>query len=180
MNTSHNVYIGEQILEWQTSERFLHLTTDQGGRYRIPFSMLGQFRDPYAPHAGSELLILPHPPLVERVESTDEDLVVHFADGRVLSAPLRWFPRLFYGTPPERQAVEIIRGTLLHWEMLDEDIEAITLFKMTGPSAESEGSIQRWLARRNGWQAEQQDEAIAVAHAAPQLAEEQVDYRAES
>ncbi len=36
-----------------------------------------------------------------------------------------------------------------HWEELGEDIDAVQLFRMTGPSAESEASIQRWLAKRS-------------------------------
>jgi len=111
--------------------------------------MLGHFRVPFAPHADADLLILEASPSVESVDVTDHALIVTFADGRVLSAPLSWFPRLWHGTPAERQAVEIWGATGLHWDALDEDIDAVQLFRMTGPSAESAASIQRWLAKRD-------------------------------
>lgn len=51
----------------------------------------------------------------------DEALTVRFADGRVVSAPLAWFPRLAAATPAERNVVEI-SPLGLHWPDLDEDI----------------------------------------------------------
>lgn len=54
--------------------------------------------------------------------SFDEDsMTVELSDGRRLSVPLAWFPRLLHATPAQRRALTIsTRG--LHWEALDEDI----------------------------------------------------------
>ena len=54
----------------------------------------------------------------------DEDYMhVELLDGRKLSIPLIWYPRLFDATPEQRAKVEIFgRGEGLHWEELDEDI----------------------------------------------------------
>jgi len=46
---------------------------------------------------------------------------VDLDDGRTIGVPFAWFPRLFHGTPAEREAVELSR-TGLHWDALDEDI----------------------------------------------------------
>lgn len=51
----------------------------------------------------------------------DEALTVRFADGRVVTAPLAWFPRLAAGSPEARNAIEI-SPLGLHWPVLDEDI----------------------------------------------------------
>jgi len=50
-----------------------------------------------------------------------DSLWVELSDGRTLSVPLAWFPRLLRATPAQRDAVAIsTRG--LHWEELDEDV----------------------------------------------------------
>lgn len=55
------------------------------------------------------------------VRFDDDHLWVDLADGRVIGAPLAWFPRLAGATPAQRAAVEISpRG--LHWDAIDEDI----------------------------------------------------------
>ena len=54
-------------------------------------------------------------------------------DGRELSVPLAWFPRLLHATPEQRQAWELIgRGEGLHWEELDEDISVAGLLAGRG------------------------------------------------
>lgn len=52
----------------------------------------------------------------------DEDSMwLDLSDGRTLSVPLAWFPRLLNATPLQRESVTISsRG--LHWDELDEDI----------------------------------------------------------
>lgn len=48
---------------------------------------------------------------------------VSLADGREISAPLEWFPRLKYASDDQRQQWELIgRGVGIHWEAIDEDI----------------------------------------------------------
>lgn len=174
MNTSTNLYLSNEIIGQEVAGDTLSLQLADGGRYEIPLPMLGHFRVPFAPHADAELLILEASPSVETVSVTDQALIVTFADGRVLSAPLSWFPRLWHGTPAERQAVEIWGETGLHWETLDEDIDAVELFRMTGPSAESAASILRWLAQRDA-----QRVKTPVGVEALQLAEKGENYSTE-
>ena len=55
------------------------------------------------------------------VHFDDNRLWVHLADGRVIAAPLAWFPRLLYASPAQRACFELSpRG--IHWDGLDEDI----------------------------------------------------------
>ena len=166
LTTSTNLYLASEITGYDVTEDHLRLNAADGGYYTIPLGMLGYFRAPYAPDADAELLILRKLPTVAQVSVTDKALIVSFADGRVLSAPLHWFPRLLHGTPAERRAVEIWGKTGLHWEALDEDIDAVGLFKMTGPSVESEASIQHWLTQRSERQVDQELEALNAAYVA--------------
>jgi hypothetical protein len=58
---------------------------------------------------------------VVKVDFDQDSMRIDLSDGRVLSVPLAWFPRLLRATSAEREAVTIsTRG--LHWEALDEDI----------------------------------------------------------
>ncbi|MDX9831045.1 MAG: DUF2442 domain-containing protein, partial [Anaerolineae bacterium] len=57
----------------------------------------------------------------QKVTVSDDSLTVDLADGRTIIVPLVWYPRLWYGTPKERERFEIIgEGTLIHWPDLDE------------------------------------------------------------
>ena len=57
----------------------------------------------------------------EAVRFDRDSMTVDLSDGRGLSVPLAWFPRLLHATPAQREKVAIsTRG--LHWEELDEDI----------------------------------------------------------
>lgn len=87
-------------------------------------------------------------PEVMDVTVTDDTLSVDLADGRTISVPVMWFPRLAYGTTEERANFEIAGAGLgIHWPDLDEDIgvEGLLLGKQ---SLESESSFARWLAQR--------------------------------
>lgn len=54
---------------------------------------------------------------------TDDEVIVHLVDGRILSVPLAWFPRLLHASPEQRAAVRIIgEGEYLHWPEADEDL----------------------------------------------------------
>lgn len=84
------------------------------------------------------------------VSVTDEALTVELADGRTLSVPLAWYPRLAHGTPEERNRWRLIgRGEGIHWPDLDEDISVENLLTGT-PSGESQRSLKRWLEARRG------------------------------
>jgi len=86
--------------------------------------------------------------LVERVRVTSEALLVSFDDGRSISLPLAWFPRLLHGTPKERNTYRLIaRGNGVHWPLLDEDLSAEGLLEGR-PSGEGGASFQRWLKGR--------------------------------
>lgn len=62
-------------------------------------------------------------PQAESVSTTDDELVMELLDGRTLSVPLAWYPRLLHGTPAERANWQLIgRGIGIHWPDLEEDI----------------------------------------------------------
>jgi len=57
-------------------------------------------------------------------------LTVVLDDGRTLSIPLAWFPRLLAATPNQRRDWELIgRGIGIHWEAIDEDISVASLLQ---------------------------------------------------
>jgi hypothetical protein len=67
-------------------------------------------------------------PLAVDVSFTDDALCVVLADGREVSAPLQWFPRLLNATVEQRSKWEFIGdGIGIHWPHVDEDIEVETL-----------------------------------------------------
>lgn len=87
-------------------------------------------------------------PRVTGVSVTDDTLSVDLEDGRTISVPIGWYPRLAYGTSAERTNVKISgAGFGLHWPELDEDvgIEGILLGKR---SNESPQSFEKWLQTR--------------------------------
>jgi len=56
-----------------------------------------------------------------RVHFDPDSMWVDLSDGRTISVPLAWFPRLLHSSAEQREQVRISsRG--LHWEALDEDI----------------------------------------------------------
>jgi hypothetical protein len=71
----------------------------------------------------------------------DEDSFwVELSDGRTLSVPLAWFPRLLRGSPEQREAVSISsRG--LHWDELDEDISVEGLLAGRGDQTRPRKSV---------------------------------------
>jgi len=82
------------------------------------------------------------------VTVSETALIVHLADGRTISVPLEWYPRLQYGTPAQRGAWEFIgNGEGIHWPELDEDIEVDGLIA-GARSSEGHKSFQRWLDAR--------------------------------
>jgi len=87
-------------------------------------------------------------PLATSVAVTEDTLTVDLADGRSLSVPLAWYPRLLHATPQERQGWQLIaRGEGIHWPGVDEDISVASLVAGR-PSGESAASLRRWLAAR--------------------------------
>ena len=87
-------------------------------------------------------------PTAENITVTEDTLSVDLSDGRSISMPLVWFPRLVHGTAKERKNWRIIgKGYGIHWEDLDEDIsiENLLLGQVSGGS---QLSFQKWLASR--------------------------------
>jgi len=87
-------------------------------------------------------------PKIVAVRVNDDTLSVDLEDGRTVSVPLSWYPRLAYATEAERQHFEIAgAGYGSHWPEIDEDIgvEGLLLGKR---STESPASLERWLAVR--------------------------------
>jgi len=84
----------------------------------------------------------------QNVTVTDDSLTVDLTDGRTITAPLAWYPRLVHGTPQERNNWQIIgNGEGIHWPDLDEDLSVEGLL-LGRPSGESQRSFQRWLDER--------------------------------
>ena len=80
--------------------------------------------------------------------SVADTLSVDLSDGRSISVPVAWFPRLLHSTEQERNNWRLIgRGQGIHWEDLDEDINIEGLLAER-PSGESQESFKKWLAKR--------------------------------
>ena len=82
------------------------------------------------------------------VAISDDTLTVDLEDGRTISVPIGWYPRLAHGTPAERAHFEVSgAGYGIHWPDLDEDIgvEGLLLGKR---SLESPASLSSWLEQR--------------------------------
>ena len=83
------------------------------------------------------------------VSVTDDTLTVELIDGRTISVPIEWYPRLVHGTLEELKNWRIIgRGEGIHWKDLDEDISVEGLI-IGNPSGESQSSFKKWLAKRS-------------------------------
>ncbi|MBI5305333.1 MAG: DUF2442 domain-containing protein [Chloroflexi bacterium] len=68
--------------------------------------------------------------LALNVRFTDDSLIVALSDGREISAPLEWFPRLRDATSKQRKNWRLIaKGIGIHWEDVDEDIAVSTLLR---------------------------------------------------
>ncbi|HJQ80203.1 MAG TPA: DUF2442 domain-containing protein [Lacipirellulaceae bacterium] len=87
-------------------------------------------------------------PSAIQVHVSDDTLCVDLSDGRAISVPLAWFPRLSHGTAEERNKWRFIAGGRgIHWADLDEDISVEGL--LAGhPSGESQTSLKKWLQSR--------------------------------
>ena len=80
----------------------------------------------------------------------EDNLIVDLSDGRSITVPLAWYPRLVHGTPDERHNWRWIGDREgIHWPDLDEDISVENLI-LGQPSGESQDSFRRWLEKRAG------------------------------
>ena len=87
-------------------------------------------------------------PEVSDVAVSEEALRVDLSDGRTLSVPIGWYPRLAYATDEERSNWTIMdEGHGIHWRDLDEDVSLDGLLAGHA-SQESQASSRRWLEGR--------------------------------
>lgn len=83
------------------------------------------------------ILTIEFPPKAVSVSCTDDELIVSLADGRVVSVPIVWFPRLKNAKQEQRADYELMgEGVGIHWPIIDEDISVAGLLAGT-PSIEA-------------------------------------------
>ena len=93
-------------------------------------------------------LVVEREALAQSVSFSDHAMMVSLDDGRILSVPLAWFPRLLHGSEGERANCELIGdGEGIHWPELDEDISVEGLLAGRR-SMESARSLEQWLNHR--------------------------------
>lgn len=86
----------------------------------------------------------------QQVALSEDSLTVTLVDGRSISVPLAWYPRLYHATAKERGRWRLIgQGEGIHWPELDEDISVVNLLAGR-PSGENQESLKRWLEQRSG------------------------------
>ena len=88
-------------------------------------------------------------PNAESVTVTNDTLSVDLSDGRTISVPLSWFPRLVHATRAERRNWRLTgKGHGVHWPDIDEDIsiEGLVAGRASG---ESQASFKKWLNQRS-------------------------------
>lgn len=82
------------------------------------------------------------------VSVTDSTINIELKDGRSLSVPISWYPRLEHATKAERDNWALTgSGIGIHWPDIDEDISVEALVAGT-PSKESQASLAQWLKSR--------------------------------
>jgi hypothetical protein len=82
------------------------------------------------------------------VTVSEDALTVDLVDGRTILVPLVWYPRLWHGTPEERNHFELFGdGMYIHWPDLDEDLTVAGLLAGRR-SEESPQSLKNWLEGR--------------------------------
>ena len=88
-------------------------------------------------------------PYAENVMVTEDTLNVDLSDGRTISVPLTWFPRLVHASREQRDNWRLIgRGHGIHWDDIDEDVSVEGIIAGR-PSGESQSSFKKWLEERN-------------------------------
>jgi hypothetical protein len=93
-------------------------------------------------------LTLETEPLAAAVSVDLDKLVVELVDGRSLTIPLTWYPRLLHGSPHERNNWQLLGGGYaIEWPELDEHI-GIEGLLAGRRSSESQRSFERWLGQR--------------------------------
>ena len=105
-------------------------------------------------------------PDAEDVKVSEDTLTAELSDGRTISVPLSWYPRLVHATPEERDNWRLIGpGEGIRWPDLDEDI-SVEMLLAGIPSGESPQGFKRWLA------AKQAGRPVNIYEIRPAVAEE--------
>ena len=87
-------------------------------------------------------------PDAEAVDVSEDTLTAELSDGRTISVPVAWYPRLLHGTVAEKNNWRLVgSGQGIHWPDLDEDISVESLLAGR-PSTEGQSSLKRWLESR--------------------------------
>ncbi|HXH91645.1 MAG TPA: DUF2442 domain-containing protein [Thermoanaerobaculia bacterium] len=69
-------------------------------------------------------------PRATEVAVTPDEVIVHLADGRTVTVPLVWFPRLLHASQSERADFRLIGdGEYINWPSLDEDLSVAGLLR---------------------------------------------------
>jgi hypothetical protein len=69
-------------------------------------------------------------PRAQQVEVTEDELTVALADGRRVSVPLAWFPRLLHASPAQRSNWQLLGdGEGIHWPDVDEDLSVAGILR---------------------------------------------------
>ena|SRR5437867_6649265 len=88
-------------------------------------------------------------PLVQNVRVTEDEIIAHLSDGRVISVPLAWSWRLSEATPAQRANWRLIgTGQGVHWPDVDEDLSAEGLLHGVPAHRPSSAPAQRKGNRR--------------------------------
>jgi hypothetical protein len=90
----------------------------------------------------------PRSAMAQAVAVSDDTLTVDLVDGRSVSVPIGWYPRLSHGSTDERANWRLVgRGEGIRWPDLDEDISVESLLAGRA-SGESQSSLEQWLRSR--------------------------------
>jgi hypothetical protein len=106
-----------------------------------------------------------HVPAAIRARILSEVVIVDLRDGRTVTAPLSWYPRLLHGTARERRNWRLVGGGVgIHWPDLDEDLSVEGILAGR-PSAESQTSLKKWLTNRRALANKRMQSARATTRA---------------
>ena len=88
------------------------------------------------------ILTLESEPLATRISFSEDFFRAARDDGREISVPMAWFPRLLHGTPEQRRNWELIGpGHGIHWPDLDEDISIEGILAGRGDRTRARGAV---------------------------------------
>jgi Protein of unknown function (DUF2442) len=77
-------------------------------------------------------------PRAQDVLVTEDELTVSLADGRRISVPLAWFPRLLHASPTQRSNWQLLGdGEGIHWPEVDEDLSVVGILRGSPAPAKS-------------------------------------------